>query len=108
MKIKFNLTIEDILQKRFSVELRGYDAKEVDYFFDLIKKDYEAWQILVVFYKEQLDLAKINIENVKKDKRILENHVKNLQTQLKELENKGLSNVDIIQRINTLEEKNKK
>lgn len=42
MKVKFNLTSENILNKRFSVELKGYDAKEVDYFLDLIKKDYET------------------------------------------------------------------
>ncbi len=41
MKIEINLTPEDILDKNFSINLKGYDVKEVDYFLDLIKKDYE-------------------------------------------------------------------
>ncbi|WHP38877.1 MAG: DivIVA domain-containing protein [Mollicutes bacterium] len=41
MKIEIDLTSEDILEKRFTINLKGYDVKEVDYFLDLIKKDYE-------------------------------------------------------------------
>lgn len=107
MKAKFNLTAENILDKRFSVEMKGYDAKEVDYFLDLVKKDYETWEIMLKYHLENNQRLKKDKEDLIKKNTILKNHLDNVKTQIKELEVKGLSNIDIIKRLRSLEEKNR-
>ncbi len=37
--------------------------------------------------------------------KVLENHILRFRTEVKDLQNKGFSNIDIIQRLNKLEEK---
>lgn len=108
MKIKLNLTAREILEKRFTVSLKGYDAREVDYTLDLIKKDYEAWKMLEEFHQKEINNLIQAKEELVKQNRILKNHVQTLQSQIQALESKGLSNIDIIKRINNLEEKGKK
>ena len=107
MKAKFNLTSENILNKRFNIEMKGYDAREVDYFLDLIKKDYETWELMLKYHLEVNEKLKKEKEDLVKKNSVLKNHLENLKDQIKELEVKGLSNVDIIKRLADLEAKNK-
>ena len=39
---KVTLTPQDILEKEFKIDTRGYRLKEVDQFLDIIIGDYEA------------------------------------------------------------------
>ena len=65
---KVQLTIKDILHQEFKTTMRGYSQEEVDKFLDVIIKDYEVFQNLIVTlqqenakYKKLLDDQKSNV-----------------------------------------------
>ena len=97
---KLNLTPEQILDREFKVDFKGYSAEEVDAFLDLVLDDY---------YKME--------DNVQE----LLDYVSSLQDEVKELTKKNIdlqgkqkafdisnttsySSVDLLKRISRLEE----
>jgi len=97
---KLNLTPEEILDKQFKVDFKGYTPAEVDAYLDLILEDY---QIMEENVQELLDLVAH-----------LQEQVKTLNQEKVELEGKqkafdlsnttAYSSVDILKRISRLEE----
>ena len=61
---RFMLTSQDILDKEFKVDTRGYRPQEVDKFLDIIIKDYNDLIILEI---------KNTDENILKSKAIIKN-----------------------------------
>ncbi|TCG10475.1 DivIVA domain-containing protein [Mycoplasma todarodis] len=51
---KLNLKSELVLNKKFSTELSGYNAKEVDEYLDEILQDYRTFEELVATQKATL------------------------------------------------------
>lgn len=96
------LTVQDILDKEFKIDTRGYRPQEVDKFLDVIIRD----------YKEMLSIIK-ELENDKKslveDNIRLKQEVRNLKTKLDLIEEKsssapiGNANVDVLRRLSNLE-----
>ncbi len=98
MQGKISLTPQDILEKDFKIDTRGYRLKEVDQFLDEIIGDYEQ------FYQI--------IQNLEKEK---EAHIKEIMNLKQELRNvkmsidiakgseKEVTNMDILRRISNLE-----
>ena len=97
---KLNLTPEEILNKEFNVDFKGYSPSEVDTFLDTVLEDYQIME-----------------ENVQQ----LLDTINDLQAQVKELTSKNIdlegrkvafdlsnttsySSVDILKRISRLEE----
>lgn len=70
MQQKMNLSANDILEKRFNVDFKGYAGQEVDEFLDLIVEDYENFtntinelgKILVEYEEKIESLQKENQE----------------------------------------------
>lgn len=94
------LNSNDIYEKEFKVDTRGYHPQEVDKYLDIIIKDYdEMSKIIVEFEKEKKQLLEDNIS--------LKKEIRNLKTKLDVLtENEGncnVSNSDILRRISKLE-----
>ena len=95
-----SLTPEEILNKDFRIDTRGYRIQEVDEFLDVIITDYQAYNKLITSLKE---------ENEKQVEEILElkQEIRNLKTSVeisKSLgNNEGVSSVDILKRISQLE-----
>ena len=97
---KLNLTPEEILDKSFNVDFKGYAASEVDAFLDQVLEDY---QIMEDNVQELLDI----IANLRKE-------IKSLSAKNVELEGKqkafdlsnttSYSSVDLLKRISRLEE----
>ena len=97
---KLNLSPEDILNKEFEVDFKGYSAAEVDAYLDLILEDY---QIMEDNVQELLDAIST-----------LQDQVKDLTAKNVELEGRKLafdlsnttsySSVDVLKRISRLEE----
>lgn len=97
---KLNLTPEEIYNKQFQVDFKGYSLVEVDTYLDLILQDYQLMEENV---QELLDLVAK-----------LQDQVKELQKKNVELEGKTrvidlskttqYSSVDILKRISRLEE----
>jgi len=94
---KIILSPNDILEKEFKIDARGYRPQEVDKFLDLVIKDYVEYESLLKKYENEL--KSVLDENSK-----LKSEMRNLKSILSVAEtNKGVTNVDILRRLGELE-----
>ena len=97
---KLNLTPEEILNKEFNVDFKGYSPKEVDSFLDNVLEDYQ--------------IMEDNVQQLLDEKSKLEEQVKELTVRNIELEGRKMvfdlsnttsySSVYVLKRISRLEE----
>ena len=96
---KITLTPQEIFEKEFKIDTRGYRLKEVDQFLDVVIGDYEQFlNIINDLEKEKADLLS-EIMNLKQE---LRNTKLDVEAQ-KSNESNDFSNVDIIRRLSQLE-----
>jgi DivIVA domain-containing protein len=94
---KIVLTPQDILDREFKIDARGYRLQEVDQFLDVVIKDYQEFVSIIKRYEN--------------DCRALLNDNSRLKTEIRDLRskldiagsNKDVTNIDIIKRISELE-----
>ncbi|QIK57571.1 DivIVA domain-containing protein [Erysipelothrix sp. HDW6A] len=94
------LTIDEIMEKEFHVDFKGYEALEVDQFLDEVIQDYNYFTELI---KEQQELLKRYEDSLAQQKRVileLEGKSRNQSNQVPS----QFSHVDILKRISRLEE----
>ena len=97
MEDKISLTTNDILEKEFKIDARGYRPQEVDRFLDIIINDYTEYDKLNARYEEEL-------KSLLNENSALKAEIRNLKSTLSVAENnKGVTNVDILRRISELE-----
>lgn len=94
-----NLTPQDILDKDFNVDTRGYRPQEVDKFLDIIIKD----------YTEYINMTK----RLRKENRMLEEEISQLKQEIRKLKDLNesndmsnttrITNLDILKRLSSLE-----
>ncbi len=94
------LTSNEILEKEFKIDTRGYRPQEVDRFLDVVIKDYDEMNnIIRDLEKEKKQLIEDNIQ--------LKQEIRNLKTKIDVLSDEGngsnTSNADILRRISKLE-----
>ena len=98
---RITLTPQDILNKEFKIDTRGFRLKEVDQFLDIIIGDYEEfYKILKENEKEKEELLE-EIMNLKQE-------IRNLKTNIEiaksgSSERKEVTNIDIMKRLSQLE-----
>lgn len=96
---KISLTPQDILEKDFKIDTRGYRLKEVDQFLDTIIGDYEQFfNIIKENEREKEEL----LEQIM----ALKQEIRNLKMSLeiaKETDSKEVTNVDVMRRLSQLE-----
>ena len=98
MQGKISLTPQDILEKDFKIDTRGYRLKEVDQFLDQIIGDYESfYDIIRTLEKEKEEHLK-EIMNLKQELRNVKMSIDIAKTGDKEV-----TNVDILRRVSNLE-----
>ncbi|MDD6224562.1 MAG: cell division regulator GpsB [bacterium] len=98
MQGKISLTPQDILEREFKIDTRGYRLKEVDQFLDEIIGDYEQfYEIIKLLEKEKEDLLK-EIMNLKQELR----NVK-MSVDIAKTEDKEITNMDLLRRVSNLE-----
>ena len=95
------LTTQDILEKEFKIDARGYRPQEVDKFLDMVIRDYTEYNSIIK--KLEKDLKDLAEDNSK-----LKKEIRSLNEQLeisKNSENntRTLTNVDLLKRISQLE-----
>lgn len=97
------LTSQDILEKEFKMDTRGYRPQEVDKFLDVIMRDYdEMTSIIKELEREKQMLTDDNIK--------LKQEIRMLNSKLEVLKegdlygNKTVNNSDLLRRISKLEE----
>lgn len=96
---KIVLTPQEILEKEFKIDTRGYRLKEVDQFLDTIIGDYEQFFNMVNdLEREKADLL-AEVMNLKQELRM----AKNQATFAKNNETSETSNLDIMRRLSRLE-----
>ena len=98
MNDRITLTMQDILEKEFKIDARGYRLQEVDKFLDVIIKDYNEYNnIIKSLEKEKRELAQENT--------VLKNEVRNLKSSIEaaRIGEKEITNVDLLRRISQLE-----
>ncbi len=98
MKDRISLTMQDILEKEFKIDARGYRLQEVDKFLDVIIKDYNEYNNIIRAYdKERKQLLEEN--------KNLKNEVRNLKSSIEaaKIGEKEITNIDLIRRISQLE-----
>ena len=95
---KIALTMQNILEKEFKVDARGYRMQEVDQFLDIIIRDYNEYNNII---KELLDNKKSLID----ENSMLKQEVRDLKSTINTLKNeeKEITNVDLLRRISQLE-----
>jgi DivIVA domain-containing protein len=96
---RITLKPQDILEKEFKIDTRGYRLKEVDQFLDVIIGDYEQfYDIINNLEKEKADLM-AQIVNLKQE---LRNSKLSMEV-VRNNDNVEVSNVDVIRRLSQLE-----
>ena len=94
---KILLTANDILEKEFKIDARGYRPQEVDKFLDIIIRDYTEYDKLL--HRYETELKSVLAENAK-----LKSELRNLRSTLSVAEsNGGQTNLDILRRLSELE-----
>lgn len=97
---KITLMPQDILDKDFKIDTRGYRLKEVDQFLDVIISDYEKFlEIINNLEKEKAELLG-EIMNLKQE---LRNSKLNMEVVSNSRTNGEITNVDIMRRLSQLE-----
>ena len=98
MSDKVKLTMNDILEKEFKIDARGYRMQEVDQFLDTIISDYNEYNnIIKRLYDENKNLVTEN-NSLKQEVRSLRSSMEALSGSEKEV-----TNVDLLKRISALE-----
>ena len=96
-----NLTPEEILNKEFRIDTRGYRLKEVDQFLDEIIADYQTFKKIIDDLQKEKEEQTDTILSLKQEIRDLKTSVEISRASANSLE--GNSNVDILKRISQLE-----
>ena len=95
------LTPQEILDKEFKVDARGYRPQEVDKFLDMVIRDYTEYNSIIKHLEQ-------DIKDLTEDNSKLKQEIRNLKEQLElksttEPSNKTISNLDLLKRISQLE-----
>lgn len=96
------LSSNDILEKEFKVDTRGYRPQEVDKYLDVIIKDYEEFnKIITDLEKEKKEIIEDNIR-LKQEVRRLRSQIDALK-ETASLNGSAGNNADLLRRISNLE-----
>lgn len=98
MQGKISLTPQDILEKDFKIDTRGYLFKEVDQFLDEIIGDYENFYAIIKNLEKEKEEYLKEILNLKQELRNVKMSIDIAKTGDKEV-----TNVDILRRVSNLE-----
>ena len=99
---KIMLTAQDIFEKDFKIDARGYRPQEVDKFLDMIIADYTEFTTIIK--RQEKEIQTLTSDNVK-----LKQEYSKLRSRLEaasenESSNSGtVNNVDLLRRISQLE-----
>ena len=96
---RFYLTPQEILEKEFKVDARGYRPQEVDKFLDMVIRDYTEYANIIRKLEK-------DIKNLTEDNSKLKQEIRRLQSEVDSNNNassRSISNVDLLKRISNLE-----
>ena len=98
MQGRVSLTPQEIFNKKFKIDMRGYSLKEVDQFLDEIIGDYEQFGEIIRNYEAEKEELLKEIMNLKQELRNVKMSIDVAKTGDKEV-----TNLDVLRRISNLE-----
>ena len=93
------LTPQDILEKEFKVDARGYRAQEVDKFLDMIIKDYTEYNKMIKSLNREINTLTEENNRLRSELR----KSKELESVAESDSRRSVNNVDLLKRISQLE-----
>lgn len=93
-----NLTANEILEKEFKIDTRGYRLKEVDQYLDLIIQDYETFIKIIEQLSKKNQKLNDEILKLKQDLRDA-----SIQTEIAKASPNNSNNLDVLKRLSNLE-----
>lgn len=96
---EISLTPQEVLDKTFKIDTRGYRPQEVDKFLDIVISDYTKFIEMIKKYDEEK--KELLSENLR-----LKQELRDTNDKIEMLKNsslKEMTNVDMLRRISTLE-----
>ena len=97
------LTPQEILDKEFKIDARGYRPQEVDKFLDMVIRDYT--EFITIIKKYEKDIKDLTNDNIK-----LKSELRRIQTNMEAYESaderssrNNVNNVDLLRRLSQLE-----
>lgn len=97
---KITLTPQEILDKEFKIDARGYRPQEVDKFLDLVINDYN--EFITIMKSLRKEVSFLQDENSK-----LKNELRRIKANIEAAEssstNSSVNNVDLLRRLSQLE-----
>jgi DivIVA domain-containing protein len=98
---KLFLTVQDILEKEFTIDVKGYRCQEVDKFLDMIIRDYSEFMTIIKKLKNDNRLLAEDNAKIKAEYRKL----KSLLDSAGEVGSRSnnVNNIDLLKRISNLE-----
>ena len=97
-KNNLNLTANEILEKEFKIDTRGYRLKEVDQYLDLIIQDYETFIKIIEQLSKENQKLNDEILKLKQDLRDA-----SIQTEIAKASPNNSNNLDVLKRLSNLE-----
>ena len=95
---KITLTMQEILEKDFKIDARGYRMQEVDQFLDIIIRDYNEYNNIIKELSAKNEKLAQENANLRQEVRSLESSIDAVKGGEKEI-----TNVDLLRRISQLE-----
>lgn len=93
------LTPQEILEKEFKIDARGYRPQEVDKFLDMVIRDYTEYSNIIKHLEKNVkDLTDDNIKLKQEIRRLQE-----VASSNSDVPSRSASNVDLLKRISQLE-----
>lgn len=96
---RVSLSPQDILEKEFKIDTRGYRLKEVDQFLDMIIGDYEQFFAIIHDLEKEKESLLTEIMNLKQE-------IRNMKVNIEIAKNNDygeVTNVDLMKRLSQLE-----
>ena len=95
---KIALTMQNILEKEFKIDARGYRMQEVDQFLDIIIRDYNEYNSIIKKLNEEIKKLTAENNSLKQEIHSLKSSIETAKSGEKEI-----TNVDLLRRISQLE-----
>ena len=95
---RITLTANEILEKEFKIDARGYRLQEVDKFLDIVIKDYQEYNNIIKALEK-------NRRTLLEENRELKQEIRNLRGSIEAARGseKEITNIDLLRRISQLE-----
>jgi len=97
---KLNYTTEEILNKEFETDFKGYSAKDVDQFLDVVLEDYQTFEENLQELEKQIADLQLELDAYRHENLELRGKQKALDL----TNTTAYSSVDLLKRVSRLEE----